>query len=170
MSTGVSLSISAAAMLTSIAAGWTAPRIWLAAMLVSVSATLAATMAVLGGGADWDWRSAFAVGGERLHLRLDGISAFFLVLLCVVGGVASVYAREYWADSAHPRSARAGRVWWSVMLFSLGVVLLASNGLHFLIAWELFTLGAYFLITLDRQRPEVLAAGWLYLGASHAAK
>lgn len=169
MSTGVSLSISAAAMLTSIAAGWTAPRIWLAAMLVSVSATLAATMAVLGGGADWDWRSAFAVGGERLHLRLDGISAFFLVLLCVVGGVASVYAREYWADSAHPRSARAGRVWWSVMLFSLGVVLLASNGLHFLIAWELFTLGAYFLITLDRQRPEVLAAGWLYLGASHAA-
>jgi hydrogenase-4 component B len=168
MTAGLSLLIAAAATLASILAGWTAPRIWLIATLVSVGAALAAAMAVLGG-MDWDWRSGFAVGGERLHLRLDGISAFFLVLLSVVGGVASIYAREYWADRAHPRSARAGRVWWSVMLTSLGIVLLASNGLHFLIAWELFTLSAYFLITLDRQRPEVRAAGWLYLGASHAA-
>ena len=102
-------------------------------------------------------------------LRLDGISALFLVLLCVAGGAASIYALEYWADGDHPRSARSGRVWWSVMLLSLGIVLVASNGLHFLIAWEVFTLSAYFLITLNRQRPEVRAAGWLYLGASHAA-
>ena len=121
------------------------------------------------GGQPWELNDGFAVGGEPLHLRLDGISAFFLVLLCVVGGATSVYAREYWADAAHPRSARWGRVWWSILLLSLGLVLLASNGLHFLIAWELFTLSAYFLITLDRRRAEVRAAGWLYLGASHVA-
>ena len=169
MSTGLLLLAAAGAMLICIVAGGTAPRLWLAATVVGAFAALAAAVEVLGGGADWDWRSEFTLGGEVLHLRLDGISAFFLVLLCVVGGAASVYAREYWADAAHPRSARSGRVWWSVMLFSLGLVLLASNGLHFLIAWELFTLGAYFLITLNRQRPEVRAAGWLYLGASHAA-
>jgi hydrogenase-4 component B len=87
----------------------------------------------------------------------------------VVGGAGAVYGREYWADAAHPRSARAGRVWWSALVLSLGLVLLTANGLHFLIAWELFTLSAYFLITLDRHRSEVRAAGWLYLGASHAA-
>jgi hydrogenase-4 component B len=120
-------------------------------------------------GAGWEWSSGFLVGGEPLHLRLDGLSAFFLVLLCVVGGAGSVYSRDYWPDKAHPRSARTGRVWWSVMLFSLGGVLLVSNGLHFLIAWEIFTLSAYFLITMNRQRHEVRAAGWLYIGASHAA-
>jgi hydrogenase-4 component B len=156
-------------MLAGILTGRAAPRIWLTAMLAGALAALTAAISVLAGGDDWEWRSAFPVGGESLHLRLDGISAFFLVLLCVVGGAASVYAREYWADAAHPRGARTGRVWWSSLLLSLGLVLVASNGLHFLIAWELFTLSAYFLITLDRRRPEVRAAGWLYLGASHAA-
>jgi hydrogenase-4 component B len=49
-----------------------------------------------------------------------------------------------------------------------GLVLTNSNGLHFLIGWELFTVCAFFLVTLDRRRPEVRAAGWLYLAASHA--
>jgi len=169
MNTGLLLLVAAAAMLTGIGAGWQAPRVWLAANLAGVGAALVAAVAVLGGGADWVWHSGFAVGGERLFLRLDAISALFLALLCVVGGAATVYAREYWAEAEHPRSVRPGRVWWSVMLLTLGWVLLASNGLHFLIGWELFTLAAYFLITLDRQRREVRAAGWLYLGASHAA-
>ncbi len=156
-------------MVASLLVGRAAPRVWLATTLAGVTAALLAAVIVLTGGADWEWRSSFLLGGEPLHLRLDGLSAFFLVLLCVVGGAGSVYAREYWTDNAHPRSARAGRVWWSGMLFSLGLVLLASNGLHFLIVWELFTVCAYFLITLNRQRREVRAAGWLYIGASHAA-
>ena len=161
--------VAAVGMILGILAGRVAPRLWLAATLVGVTAALLAAVSVLTGGADWEWRSSFLLGGEPLHLRLDSLSAFFLVLLCVVGGVGSVYAREYWPDTEHPRSARTGRVWWSVMLFSLGFVLLASNGLHFLIAWELFTFSAYFLITVNRQRREVRAAGWLYIGASHAA-
>jgi hydrogenase-4 component B len=144
-------------------------RVWLAFTLVGAVAALAAALWILASGATWDWQPEIVIGGEPLHLRLDSLSAFFLVLLCVVGGAGSVYAREYWPDTEHPRSARTGRVWWSVMLLSLGFVLLASNGLQFLIAWEIFTLSAYFLITVNRQRREVRAAGWLYIGASHAA-
>jgi hydrogenase-4 component B len=44
----------------------------------------------------------------------------------------------------------------------------SANGLHFLIGWELFTVCAFILVTLNRKRPEVRAAGWLYLVASHA--
>jgi hydrogenase-4 component B len=163
------LLVAAAGMFLALLAGRVAPRLWLAATLMGMMAALAAAVMVLVAGAGWEWSSGFLVGGEPLHLRLDGLSAFFLVLLCVVGGAGSVYSRDYWPDKAHPRSARTGRVWWSVMLFSLGGVLLVSNGLHFLIAWEIFTLSAYFLITMNRQRHEVRAAGWLYIGASHAA-
>ncbi len=169
MNTAALLLFAAAAMALGLLTGRVAPRWWLAATLAGVLAALVASVTVLASGSGWEWHSGFLVGGEPLHLRLDGLSAFFLVLVCVVGAAGAVYAGEYWPDTAHPRSAKTGRVWWSVMLFSLGFVLLASDGLHFLIGWEIFTLSAYFLITSDRQGCEVRAAGWLYLVASHAA-
>jgi hydrogenase-4 component B len=166
---GLPLLVAGGALLASLLVARAAPRLWLAATLLGMSATLFVSVAVLAGGGDWEWRSDFTVGGEVVYLRLDAVSALFMVLLCIVGGAASVYGRGYWTDKAHPRSARSGRMWWSVLLSSLGLALLAANGLHFLIAWELFSLSAYFLITLDRQRAEVRAAGWLYLAASHVA-
>jgi hydrogenase-4 component B len=54
-----------------------------------------------------------------------------------------------------------------VMIMSMGAVLLSSNGLHFLFAWEIFAISSYFLITLERGQKSVRAAGWLYLAASH---
>jgi len=142
-------------------------RVWLGLTLAGTGAILAAALTVLGGAADWEWRSGFPVGGESLHLRLDGISAMFLVLLSVVGGLGAIYAREYWSDVHYAESAPRGRLWWCAMILSMVFVLLSSNGLHFLIAWELFAVSSFSLITLDRGRREVRAAGWLYLAASH---
>jgi hydrogenase-4 component B len=144
-----------------------APRVWLGLTLAGSGAALVAAASVLANGNVWDWTGAVRFCGEPLHLRLDALSAFFLALLAVVGGVAAAYAHEYWLERTHRRSAGAGRFWWSVLLLSLGLVLACANGLHFLFGWELFTLAAYFLITLDRRTAEVRAAGWLYLGASH---
>jgi hydrogenase-4 component B len=144
------------------------PRTWLAMTMTGAIAALGAALLVLLGSSDWEWRSGFPVGGERVHLRLDGVSALFLALLSVVGGGGAVYAREYWSDAQYPASAPQGRMWWNALALSMGIVLLCSNGLHILIGWELFTISAYFLITLDRKRCGVRAAGWLYLVASHA--
>ena len=144
------------------------PRLWLALTLGAMAATLTASLIVCEGAVDWEWRSPLAPGGEPLHLRLDGLSALFLALLSVVGGASAVFSRGYWTDEEHPDSAPSSRMWTSLLLAAMGSVLLASNGLHLLIAWELFTVSAYFLITLDRRHRDVRAAGWLYLGASHA--
>jgi hydrogenase-4 component B len=102
-------------------------------------------------------------------LQLDPLGAFFLALLAVLGGAASLYSQEYWADKQHPKSAPVNRAWWNVLLICLGWVLLSVNGLQFLIAWEIFTVCCYFLITQERQKREVRRAGWLYLAASHVA-
>ena len=122
----------------------------------------------LSGGPVWEWHSAWTLGGEHIFMRLDGISAFFLLLLAIVGASGALYGQTYWAQKAHPRSAALSRLWWSATLAAMGLVLTQSNGLHFLFAWEAFALGAYFLITLDRQNIRVRAAGRLYLVASHA--
>jgi hydrogenase-4 component B len=143
-------------------------RLWLGLTVIGAVAGLSAAIMVLRGVADWEWRSAFALGGEAIHLRLDGVSALFFALLSAVGGCGAVYASEYWSEHHYPESAPCGRAWWSALLLSMGLLLTVSNGLHFLIAWELFALFGFFLITLDRDQPEARAAGWLYLAASHA--
>ncbi|HEV2247217.1 MAG TPA: NADH-quinone oxidoreductase subunit H, partial [Terriglobia bacterium] len=156
---GALLIAAAGGLLLSILAAGRAPRLWLAGVLAAAVGGLSATVEVFLSGAVWDWQSVVRIGGEATHLRLDAVSALFLALLSLVGGTGAVYAGEYWTDRAHPHSAPRGRLWWSVLLLSLGLVLVAANGLHFLVAWEVFTVAAYFLVTLDRRHPEVRAAG-----------
>jgi hydrogenase-4 component B len=163
------LTISGVGMLASIFAGARAPKLWLIGVLVGAAGGMGAAGVALTTGVVWDWHSALTLGGEVVHLRLDAVSALFLALLGLVGGAGAAYGREYWTEREHPRSARSGRVWWSVLVLCLGLVLVTANGLHFLIAWELFTVSAYFLVTLERQKREVRAAGWLYLAASHVS-
>jgi len=168
MTLGLPLFISFLALALSVAVGYRRPRTWLALTVTGTVAGLVAAVYVLLSGDRWEWQSDFLLGGEALRLRLDGLSALFLLLVAVVGGAGAVYSHEYWSDEHNPASAPRGRVWWSSLLLSMGLVLTVANGLHFLIAWELFALCGYFLITLDRRRSGVRAAGWLYLVASHA--
>lgn len=168
MTPGLLLLIAVVALATSLAAGFRRPGIWLALTVTGAVAGLGAALWVLLGGDDWEWQSRFLTGGETLRLRLDGLSSFFLVLVAAGGGTGAVYSHEYWTDHHNPSSAPRGRVWWSALLICMGLVLTVCNGLHFLIAWELFAICGYFLITLDRERAGVRAAGWLYLAASHA--
>ena len=163
------LLVAAVSIVVGIASAWRAPRLWLVATLAGTAASLAAAVWILASGDAPEWVAPFAVGGDALRLRIDALSAFFLALLSLLGGVATLYSLAYWNDAAHPRSASTGRAWWNVFLASMGLILLATNGLHFLIAWELFTISAYFLITLDRRRRDTRAAGWLYLAASHVS-
>ena len=168
MSSGALLFAAGASLVAGILIGMRFPRAWLTLMLAGALAGLSAAVPVLLGAAEWEWRSTLAVGGEPVFLRLDALSALFLVLVSVVGGAGAVYAHEYWSAEHYPASAPRGRIWWSGLVLSMGLVLTIVNGLHFLMAWESFAICAYFLITLDRRRRAVRAAGWLYLVASHA--
>jgi hydrogenase-4 component B len=168
MSVGMLLGVSAGLMVLSLLGSIWSSRLWFLGLIAWALTTLGIAGWVFTTGSTWEWQGDFAVGGERVFLRLDGISALFLALVATVGGTGAFYSRGYWTGKEHPRSAATGRLWWSGMLLWMNWLLLCSNGLHFLIGWELFTVCAYFLIILDGQRREVRAAGWLYLVASHA--
>jgi hydrogenase-4 component B len=169
MTPGGLLLAAAACVALGLFGAYRAPRVWLVATLLGTAAALAASAWVLFSGEVWDWQLAVAPGGEALRLRLDGVSAFFLALLAMIGGVCSLYAHGYWRDEDHPASAPSGRVWWNTVLVSMALVLLSTNGLHFLVAWESFSIGVYFLITHERHKSEVRSSGWLFLASSRAA-
>jgi hydrogenase-4 component B len=143
-------------------------RAWLVATVVAALSAMAACVAVFVAGEPWLGRIALRPGGEALQFRLDAISAVFLALLSLIGGLAAVYGQGYWRDEQHPGSAPSGRVWWTAVLISMTMVLLATNGIHFLIAWELFSVCVYFLIARERHRTEVRSAAWLFFAASRA--
>lgn len=168
MTPGCWMLVALGGLVLGIVTGGRRPGWWLACTSVSALAGLVTAFWILLGAGAWEWRSAWTLGGQPVHLRIDGVSAFFLVLMWVVGGVGAVYAREYWSDREHPDTAPRSRQASSAMLLTMGLVLTVSNGLHFLIAWELFALCGYVLITLERRDRAVRAAGWLYLVASHA--
>ncbi len=162
------LSAAALGLLAGMAFGPHRPRVWLVATLGGAGALLAAALVVLLGCAPlWDWRGTIMLGGERPHLRLDALAAVFLALLAVVGAGGAAYSREYWSDHHYPRSAARGRFWWSLLIAMMALVLLAANGLYFLLAWELFTVAGFSLILLESRGRKVRAAAWLYLAASH---
>ncbi len=167
MMSGPLLLLGGIGLLAGIVFGRRRPRLWLVATVIGNASLIVAAALVLSGPDDWQWRNGFPIGGELLHFRLDGLSGLFLLLLGIVGAAGAIYAREYWSDEHHAESAPRGRAWWSAMILSMTTVLLSSNGLHFLIAWEVFAVSSFFLITLDRANREVRAAGWLYLACSH---
>ena len=145
------------------------PKGWIIGTFLSASAGIwLAGIALLGEHA-LEWKSGFTVGGQTLHCVLDPLAAWFLVLLCTVGSTGALYSLSYWSENKHPRSAISARRWWTLLTASMGLLLISANGLQFLFAWEVFALAAYFLVTTERQKRDVRQAGYLYLGASHAA-
>lgn len=162
------MAMALAALAAGAVSGMIWPRVWLGATMTGCGALLAAALVVLSGGGVSEWHGIFPIGGELPHLRLDSVSALFLALTAAVGGAGAAYAHEYWPDHHYPESAPRGRMWWSILVLSMALLLTISNGLHFLIAWESFAIAGYFLIVLENRKPEVRKAGWLYLAASHA--
>ncbi|OYY95486.1 MAG: hydrogenase 4 subunit B [Hydrogenophilales bacterium 28-61-23] len=100
------------------------------------------------------------------HLRLDALSAFFLVLL---GGAAfgvTIYAVGYLRGMERGSLALLA-MWYHLFLAGMTMVLLADDAYAFMVAWEVMALSSYFLVTTDHDVPEIRRAGFLYLLIAH---
>jgi formate hydrogenlyase subunit 3/multisubunit Na+/H+ antiporter MnhD subunit len=96
MTPGPLLLLAALGTVAALAVAYRSRRVWLGSMLLSCVSGLAGAIVILSGTGDspWTWAPAFAVCGERIGLRLDALSALFLALTCVVGGVGAIYGCE----------------------------------------------------------------------------
>jgi len=120
-----------------------------------------------GGEGAVEFTAAWAVPGGSLALRLDGVSALFLLPTFLLGGLCALYGHEYLV--ATHLGDRSGRAWFffNVLVGSIVVVLLARNVVLFLVAWEVMAVSSFFLVTLEDEKGQVREAGWTYLVASH---
>ncbi|HEX9748355.1 MAG TPA: hydrogenase 4 subunit B [Methylomirabilota bacterium] len=103
-----------------------------------------------------------------LALRVDGLSAFFLLVIGVVGAAATVYGFGYSAAYEGRYSLRLLGAMLNVLLLSLNVQVMADNGLTFLMAWEAMSLSAYSLVLTEHDRPGTVRAAHWYIAMTHA--
>jgi hydrogenase-4 component B len=100
------------------------------------------------------------------HLRLDALSAFFLVLLGGAAAGISVFSAGYF-NASENASPRLLCLQYHVFLAAMALVLVADDAYLFMVAWETMALASYFLVTTDHVVPEIRRAGFLYLLIAH---
>lgn len=121
----------------------------------------------------------FSSGGERSYvaawdvpygsfsLEVDPLSAFFALPILILAPLGALFALGYLPGFSNRRSQ--GSIWFFYNLLVAGmlVVVLARNGMLFLVAWEVMSLAAFFLITSDNDKQEVRDAGRTFLIATN---
>jgi hydrogenase-4 component B len=141
-------------------------RLATAGSVIACSAgTIAATVALLRGDhgsitAPW----TLPIG--ELHVALDALSSFFLVCVFVVSGLSALYGGGYLAADIGKRRLAPALFFFNVLIASMAALVIARDGILFLIAWEVMSLASYFLVTHENEREEVRRAGMTYLVAS----
>jgi len=102
-----------------------------------------------------------------IAFRLDGLGAFFLIVVGLVGCAAAVYAFGYSAQYGGRYSLRLLGAMFNLLLLTLCLQVMADNALTFLILWEAMSLTAYWLVLTEHDRPGTVRAGIWYLAMMH---
>ncbi|MDQ5961244.1 MAG: Hydrogenase 4 subunit, partial [Patescibacteria group bacterium] len=111
------------------------------------------------------FESAFPLLSFSFHV--DGLSAFFLLIISVVAMMASLYGIGYRKQSGgHYRSESFG-FFYALFLAGLFLVPVANNALFFLVVWEIMSLASYFLVVTEYHDEKNVRAGFLYFLMTH---
>ena len=100
------------------------------------------------------------------HVRLDPLSAFFLLLIGAASFGVSLFSAGYFrASEGTPPGLICFQ--YHVFLAAMASVVVADDAYAFMVAWEAMALASYFLVTTEHRIPEIRRAGFLYLLIAH---
>jgi len=100
------------------------------------------------------------------HLRLDNLSAFFLLLIGGVSAGVSTFAAGYFRQG---EGTPPGLLCleYHVFIASMAMVVLADDAYVFMVMWETMAFSSFFLVLANHRIPEIRSAGYLYMLVAH---
>lgn len=100
------------------------------------------------------------------HLRLDSLSAFFLVVIGGVGAGVSAFAAGYFRQG---EGTPPGLICleYHIFLASMAMVVMADDAYAFMVVWETMAFSSFFLVIANHRIPEIRNAGYLYMLVAH---
>ncbi len=151
-----------AAHLRKITATWISTLLCLASAAAAVLEFCTSAGALIAG-AEFNWALPSGVPFLLYSVRLDPLSAFFLLALSLLAVCVSVYSIGYLRHGVAARRPGIFFCFFNLMLLALTLVFTASNVIFFLVAWELVVVTSYFLVITDHGSAEAREGGMLYL-------
>jgi hydrogenase-4 component B len=106
----------------------------------------------------------------RLSLSVDGLSAYFLLVISLVAVAAAIYGPAYLqahSPDAGPARRAAQVLALNVFLGCMVFLCCAGDALTFILFWEGMTLASYVLVVSDDRDGENARAGLLYMVMTH---
>ena len=100
------------------------------------------------------------------HLRLDSLSAFFLIVIGGVGAGVSAFAAGYFRQG---EGTPPGLICleYHIFLASMAMVVIADDAYAFMVVWETMAFSSFFLVIANHRLPEIRNAGYLYMLVAH---
>jgi formate hydrogenlyase subunit 3/multisubunit Na+/H+ antiporter MnhD subunit len=111
-------------------------------------------------------RGAWSLPLGEPHVALDALSAFFLLCVFVVSGLASLYASGYLVSYLGKRRLGAALAFFNLLIASMAGLVIARDGILFLVTWEVMSFASFFLVLFENEREDVRRAAMTYLIAS----
>lgn len=94
------------------------------------------------------------------QMRLDSLSAFFLVVVNLGGALASLYAIGHGRHETAPHRVLP---FFPAFLAGMNLVVLADDAFTFLFSWELMSVASWALVVAHHRTEGTLRAGYVYL-------
>ncbi|HEY5556159.1 hydrogenase 4 subunit B [Acetobacterium sp.] len=102
-----------------------------------------------------------------MELKIDNLSAFFVLCLSVLVICVSLYSIGYNSHYYGKRNVGFFNFLYSTFILSMLFVMISGNAIFFYIAWEAMSLISYFLVIFESEHEENQRAGKLYIIMTH---
>lgn len=99
---------------------------------------------------------------------VDGLSAFFLLMVSLISLVVAVYSIGYAREYENRYSLGLMGFLYNMFVLSMALVVAAYNAVLFLMAWEAMSLLSYALVVYENRNPDAARAGFIYIVMTHA--
>jgi formate hydrogenlyase subunit 3/multisubunit Na+/H+ antiporter MnhD subunit len=139
---------------------WASPAVYAIALAACALEMVVAAVFLLGGGAAPTLVLPIGLPWLQAHFRLDELSAFFLLVVGLIGGSASLFGIGYGRHESEPARVLP---FFPLFLAGMMLVLLADDAFVFLVAWEFMSLASWFLVLASHREDETRHAAYVYL-------
>ena len=104
-----------------------------------------------------------------LTYAIDGLSAWFLVVLSTLAIPVAIFSIGYFAHGSLQRRSAYAAAMFNALMGAVELVFVAGDAVTFLFAWELMTFTAAALVTTEHEERDSRRSAYLYLVMSHVA-
>ena len=109
-----------------------------------------------------------ALGTANGLFRFDALGLYFLCIIQLVAIPTTIYSFSYlkhYIDEG--KSVRSNLVFYSLMIISTQMVVIANHAILFLISWEVMSTSAYLGMVFEKEKKDVQTGSFYYLIMSH---